>query len=193
MKVGLFFGSFNPIHTGHLILAHTICEEAGLDKLWFVVSPQNPFKEKSSLLHEFDRFDLVQKAVEADDRFDVIDVEFHMPKPSYTVDTLVRLKETFPDYDFSLIMGEDNLTSFHKWKNYEILLEMASILYYPRETKRLVKDVVLDSGKVTKVDAAFMQISSTYIRDKVKANKSIRYLVPAAVEKMINEKGFYLR
>jgi nicotinate-nucleotide adenylyltransferase len=193
MKVGLFFGSFNPIHTGHLILAHTICEEAGLDKLWFVVSPQNPFKEKSSLLHEFDRFDLVQKAVEGDDRFDVIDIEFHMPKPSYTVDTLVRLKETFPDYDFSLIMGEDNLTSFHKWKNYEMLLEMASILYYPRETKRLVKDIVLDSGRITKIDAAFMQISSTYIRDKVKANKSIRYLVPAAVEKMINEKGFYLR
>lgn len=191
MKVGLFFGSFNPIHTGHLILAHTICQEAKLDKMWFVVSPQNPFKEKSSLLHEFDRYDLVQKAIEGNDQFDVTDIEFHMPKPSYTIDTVIRLVEKFPSYDFHLIMGEDNLASFHKWKNYEQLLEMTTILYYPRETKRAVQDHIINQQNVNLIDAAFMQISSTYIRDKIKQKKSIRYLVPKSVEKLINEKGFY--
>lgn len=192
MRVGLFFGSFNPIHSGHLILAHTICEEANLDKLWFVVSPQNPFKGKSSLLHEFDRYDLVQKAIEDDDRFDVSDVEFHMSKPSYTVDTVVHLKEKFPTYDFHLIMGEDNLASFHKWKNYEQLLDLSTILYYPREGNKVVKEEIKSSNKVFKVDAAYMNISATYIRDKIKAKKSIRYLVPKKVENLINEKGFYL-
>lgn len=191
MKVGLFFGSFNPIHTGHLILAHTICQEAKLDKMWFVVSPQNPFKEKSSLLHEFDRYDLVQKAIEGNDQFDVTDIEFHMPKPSYTIDTVIRLVEKFPSYDFHLIMGEDNLASFHKWKNYEQLLEMTTILYYPRETKRAVQDHIINQQNVNLIDAAFMQISSTYIRDKIKQKTSIRYLVPKSVEKLINEKGFY--
>jgi nicotinate-nucleotide adenylyltransferase len=191
MKVGLFFGSFNPIHSGHLILASTVCEEANLDSIWFVVSPQNPFKEKKTLLHEFDRFDLVQKAIEDDSRFAVSDVEFHMPKPSYTVDTLVRLTERFPNYDFHLIMGEDNLSSFHKWKNYQELLEMVSILYYPRETKKLIKEEILQSAKIKKVNAAFMQISSTYIRNKIKRKKSVRYLVPEKVAKLIIEKGFY--
>lgn len=191
MKVGLFFGSFNPIHTGHLILANTICQEAKLDKMWFVVSPQNPFKEKSSLLHEFDRYDLVQKAIEGNAQFDVTDIEFHMPKPSYTIDTVIRLVEKFPSYDFHLIMGEDNLASFHKWKNYEQLLEMTTILYYPRETKRAVQGHIINQQNVIQVDAAFMQISSTYIRDKIKQKKSIRYLVPKNVEKLINEKGFY--
>ncbi len=192
MKVGLFFGSFNPIHTGHLILAHSICEEADLDKIWFVVSPQNPFKEKSSLLHEFDRYDLVQKAIEGDHRFDVSDVEFHMPKPSYTVDTLAHLTETFPSYDFHLIMGEDNLASFHKWKNYEQLLALTSILYYPRENKKTIKEEILNSPKVNKVDASLLQISSTYIRAKIKDGKSIKYLVPDKVAELINEKGFYM-
>ena len=192
MKVGLFFGSFNPIHSGHLILANTICEEARLDKLWFVVSPQNPFKEKASLLHEFDRFDLVQSAIKDDTRFEVSDVEFHMPKPSYTIDTLVRLTETFPTYQFQLIMGEDNLASFHKWKSYKELLEISSILYYPRATNKVIKDELLNSVKVKKVDAAYMQISSTYIRTKIKEKKSIRYLVPESVVKLINEKGFYI-
>jgi nicotinate-nucleotide adenylyltransferase len=191
MKVGLFFGSFNPIHSGHLILASTVCEEANLDSIWFVVSPQNPFKEKKTLLHEFDRFDLVQKAIEDDSRFAVSDVEFHMPKPSYTVDTLVRLTERFPNYDFHLIMGEDNLSSFHKWKNYQELLKMVSILYYPRETKKLIKEEILQSAKIKKVNAAFMQISSTYIRNKIKRKKSVRYLVPEKVAKLIIEKGFY--
>ena len=193
MKVGLFFGSFNPIHIGHLILASTIYEGAGLDKLWFVVSPQNPFKEKRSLLHEFDRFDLVQKAIEGDDRFDVTDVEFHLPKPSYTVDTLVMLTEKFPSYDFHLIMGEDNLTSLHKWKNYKQLLDISSILYYPRETKKTINEEVLGSLKIKKVDAASMDISSTYIREKIKDNKSIRYVVPDNISKLISDKGFYLK
>jgi nicotinate-nucleotide adenylyltransferase len=191
MKIGLFFGSFNPIHTGHLMLAHTICEEAGLDKLWFVISPQNPFKEKNSLLHEYDRFDLVQNAVKNDDRFEVSDVEFRMPKPSYTIDTLVILTEKHPTYDFYLIMGEDNLTSFHKWKNYQELLKLSSILYYPRETKKTIKEDIINSGKVKRIDAAFMQISSTYIRDKIKSGKSIKYLVPDKVRELIIKNGFY--
>jgi nicotinate-nucleotide adenylyltransferase len=121
----------------------------------------------------------------------VSDVEFHMPKPSYTVDTLVRLTERFPNYDFHLIMGEDNLSSFHKWKNYQELLKMVSILYYPRETKKLIKEEILQSAKIKKVNAAFMQISSTYIRNKIKRKKSVRYLVPEKVAKLIIEKGFY--
>jgi nicotinate-nucleotide adenylyltransferase len=192
MKIGLFFGSFNPIHSGHLILAHTIMEETDINKVWFVVSPQNPFKDKASLLHEFDRYDLVAAAVSKDTRFEASDVEFRLPKPSYTVDTLAYLREKSPRDTFSLIMGEDNLASFHKWKNYQVLLDQCEILFYPRKTSREIKYEFLFSNKITKVEAAVLDISSTYIRKKIKQKKSVKYLVPSAVQKMIEEKGFYL-
>ena len=192
MKVGLFFGSFNPIHTGHLILAHTLIQAADLDKIWFVVSPQNPFKEKSSLLHEFDRYELVDQAIKGDERFSVSDIEFRMPQPSYTVDTVIRLQEQFTSYEFTLLMGEDNLASFHKWKNYEKLLELTEICYYKRSKSKPVKAEILASPKVKEVSAAYLEISSTYIRNLIKERKSIKYLVPEVVEKLINEKGYYL-
>ncbi len=192
MKVGLFFGSFNPIHTGHLILAHTLIQAADLDKIWFVVSPQNPFKEKSSLLHEFDRYELVDQAIKGDERFAVSDIEFRMPQPSYTVDTVIRLQEQFKSYEFTLLMGEDNLASFHKWKNYEKLLELTEICYYKRSKSKPVKAEILASPKVKEVSAAYLEISSTYIRNLIKERKSIKYLVPEVVEKLINEKGYYL-
>lgn len=192
MKVGLFFGSFNPIHSGHLILANTLLQESGLDKIWFVVSPQNPFKDKNSLLHEFDRYELVDAAIKGNDRLAVTDIEFRMPKPSYTIDTVVRLKEQFPSYDFTLLMGEDNLASFHKWKNYDQLLDLVSISYYKRSKSKQPKEEILNSDKVNLVDAAYLEISSTFIRDYIKEGKSIKYLVPEKVEKIILEKGYYL-
>lgn len=192
MKVGLFFGSFNPIHSGHLILAHTLLQESELDKVWFVVSPQNPFKEKSSLLHEFDRYELVDAAIKGNDRLAVTDIEFRMSKPSYTVDTVIRLIEQFPSYEFTLLMGEDNLASFHKWKNYEQLLDLVSVSFYKRANSKKIKEEILNSDKVRAVNAAYLEISSTYIRDYIKEGKSIKYLVPDVVEKIINEKGYYL-
>lgn len=192
MKVGLFFGSFNPIHSGHLILAHTLLQESELDKVWFVVSPQNPFKEKSSLLHEFDRYELVDAAIKGNDRLAVTDIEFRMPKPSYTVDTVIRLIEQFPSYEFTLLMGEDNLASFHKWKNYEQLLDLVSVSFYKRSNSKKIKEEILNSDKVRSVNAAYLEISSTFIRDYIKEGKSIKYLVPDVVEKIINEKGYYL-
>ena len=192
MKVGLFFGSFNPIHAGHLILAQTLIQATDLDKIWFVVSPQNPFKEKTSLLHEFDRYELVDIAIKDDERFTVTDIEFRMPKPIYTVDTVIRLKEQFTSYEFTLLMGEDNLASFHKWKNYEQLLELTEICYYKRSKSKTVRTEILNSPKVKEVSAAYLEISSTYIRTLIKDGKSIKYLVPEVVEKLINEKGYYL-
>ena len=192
MKIGLFFGSFNPIHTGHLILAHTLLEQTQLDKIWFVVSPLNPFKDKKSLLHEYDRYELVDLAIKDNDRFAVSDIEFRMPQPNYTIDTVVRLKEQFPTYSFTLMMGEDNLSSFHKWKNYEQLLELVDIVYFQRSNSKLVKQEILNSEKVKSVETSYLEISSTYIRNLIKEDKSIRYLVPKPVQKLIHEKGYYL-
>ena len=192
MKIGLFFGSFNPIHTGHLILAHTLLEQTQLDKIWFVVSPLNPFKDKKSLLHEYDRYELVDLAIKDNDRFAVSDIEFRMPQPNYTIDTVVRLKEQFPTYSFTLMMGEDNLSSFHKWKNHEQLLELVDIVYFQRSNSKLVKHEILNSEKVKSVETSYLEISSTYIRNLIKEDKSIRYLVPKPVQKLIHEKGYYL-
>ena len=192
MKIGLFFGSFNPIHTGHLILAHTLLEQTQLDKIWFVVSPLNPFKDKKSLLHEYDRYELVDLAIKDNDRFAVSDIEFRMPQPNYTIDTVVRLKEQFPTYSFTLMMGEDNLSSFHKWKNHEQLLELVDIVYFQRSNSKLVKQEILNSEKVKSVETSYLEISSTYIRNLIKEDKSIRYLVPKPVQKLIHEKGYYL-
>jgi len=189
-SIGLFFGSFNPIHTGHLIIASAIAEEANLEKIWFVVSPQNPFKPSKSLLHEFDRYDMVQAAIADNHRLMVSDVEFHLPRPSFTIHTLDHLRAKYPEKKFSLIIGQDNLESFHKWKEPDRILESCNLLVYPRPDAK--PNELLLHPAVKLVDAPLMDISATYIRDLVKNKKSIRYLVPEPVAEIISRKGFYL-
>jgi nicotinate-nucleotide adenylyltransferase len=132
MKIGLYFGSFNPIHVGHLIVANIMANSPDLDQVWFVVSPQNPFKKSKTLLHEFDRFDMVEKAIADNPKLKVSDIEFAMPKPSYTIDTLARFTEKYPNHTFKLIIGEDNLAAFPNWKNFDKILEFYGLLVYPR-------------------------------------------------------------
>jgi len=202
MKIGLFFGSFNPIHIGHLAIANIMAENTDLDKVWFVVTPQNPLKPSKGLLHEFDRFDMVKAAVADNYKFDVSDVEFHLPKPSYTIYTLAHLREKNPGKEFCLILGEDNLENFVKWKNYWEILNQFSLYVYPRpiassgQARPAASSPVTNSdlrrhAHVKMIEAPLLDISATYIRDCIKRNKSIRYLVPEVVEQMIRAKGFY--
>lgn len=190
MKVGLFFGSFNPIHIGHLIIANIVHEVTDCDEVWFIVSPQNPLKQNKNLLHEFDRYDLVRAAISDDYYFRVSDVEFSMPKPSYTIDTLTVLSEKYPDYTFKLIVGEDNLESFLKWKNHHIILEHYGLIVYPRPNS--VETDLLKNPNVTKIDAPQMDISATLIRKLIRGGKSIKYLVPDPVDEMIKGRKFFL-
>ncbi|WP_149241249.1 nicotinate (nicotinamide) nucleotide adenylyltransferase [Dyadobacter sp. 32] len=190
MKIGLFFGSFNPIHVGHLIIANTMATTTDLEQVWFVVSPQNPFKKSASLLHEFDRFDMVQRAIADNASLKATDVEFHMPKPSYTIDTLIRIQEKYPQHSFKLIMGEDNLSQFPKWKNYEQILEYTGLYVYPRPNA--AEHGYKHHPAVTFVEAPLLDISATFLRNHIKKGKSIRYMVPEAVEQLIRLKKFYL-
>ena len=190
MKIGLFFGSFNPIHTGHLIIANVMAENTDLKKVWFIVSPQNPLKPSKGLLHEFDRYDMVKAAIADNYKFDVSDIEFHLPKPSYTIHTLAHLREKHPDQEFKLILGEDNLENFTKWKNHDQILLQYGLYVYPRPN--VTNTDLKRHPQVTMVDAPLLDISATYIRNCIKNNKSIRYLVPEAVEQMIRLKQFYL-
>jgi nicotinate-nucleotide adenylyltransferase len=189
-KIGLFFGSFNPIHMGHLIIANIMVETTDLDKVWFIVSPQNPFKPSKGLLHEFDRFDMVRAAVHDHYKIEVSDVEFHLPKPSYTIHTLVYLTEKHPDTEFKIIIGEDNLASFTKWKNHEIILNDHGLYVYPRPHAQLSE--LKQHPNVKIVEAPMLDISATFIRNCIRKKQSVRYLVPDAVEEMIRGKGFYL-
>jgi nicotinate-nucleotide adenylyltransferase len=189
MKIGLFFGSFNPIHIGHLIIANAVASSTDLHKVWMVVSPQNPLKPAKGLLHEFDRYDLVKAAVADNPKLEVSDVEFHLPKPSFTIDTLTWLTEKHPGKEFKLILGEDNLESFSRWKNYEQILKHYGLLVYPRPN--VTNTDLQRHPSVTMIDAPLLDISATYIRQCIRNNKSIRYLVPEAVEQMIWQKQFY--
>jgi len=189
VKIGLFFGSFNPIHIGHLAIANIMAQNTDLNKVWFVVSPQNPLKPSKGLLHEFDRYDMVKAAIADNYKFEVSDVEFHLPKPSYTIYTLAYLREKHPGKEFSLILGEDNLENFTQWKNYEEILNQFSLYVYPRP--RVTNSALKSHAHVNMVEAPLFDISATYIRQCVANNKSIRYLVPEAVEQMIRSKGFY--
>ncbi|MCA6074233.1 nicotinate (nicotinamide) nucleotide adenylyltransferase [Fulvivirga sedimenti] len=190
MKVGLFFGSFNPIHIGHLIIANSMVENTDLEKVWFVVSPQNPFKKRQSLLHEFDRYDMVRAAIYDNYNLDVTDVEFNMPRPSYTVDTLAYLSSQYPDNEFRLIIGEDNLHSFSKWKNYQVILDQYGLYVYPRPGAQASE--FADHPHVKMIPAPLLDISATYIRKSVAEGKSIKYLVHPAVEDLILGKKFYI-
>lgn len=189
MEVGLFFGSFNPIHTGHMIIANLVKETTNVQEVWFIVSPQNPFKKNKSLLHEFDRLDLVRAAIADDYAFKVSDIEFNMPKPNYTIDTLTLLKEKFPDKNFHLIIGEDNLESFPKWKNHDQILKHFSLIVYPRKNAK--PNRLTDNKNVVMIDAPEVDISATLIRKLIRANKSIKYLVPDSVCGLIAAKQFF--
>jgi nicotinate-nucleotide adenylyltransferase len=188
MHIGLYFGSFNPIHTGHLIIANHIVENTEIDKLWFVVSPHNPLKDSHSLLNEYDRLHLVELAIQDNPKFRASNVEFHLPKPSYTIDTLTYLTERFPLEKFSVIMGSDSFQNIKRWKNYEALLDQYDIIVYRRPGFEVEETF---DGKVQIVDAPLLEISSTYIRTQVKDSKSIRYLTPDAVAKYIEENRYY--
>lgn len=189
LQVGLFFGSFNPPHIGHLAIGNYIVEFAGLNQVWFVVSPQNPLKDKDILLREYDRLELVRQAVENDLRFRVSDAEFRLPKPSYTINTLNYLKEKFPDHTFSLVMGSDNLESFRQWKDYETIMENFRILVYPRPGTAANAQIV--HPNITLLKAPMMEISSTFIRDSVKAGKDMRYFVSSRVWEYLDKMNYY--
>lgn len=188
-RIGLFFGSFNPIHIGHLIIANVMATHTDLKKVWLVVSPHNPLKASKTLLHEFDRYDMAKAAVADHYKIEVSDVEFHLPKPSYTCYTLVHLGEKFPDKEFVVIMGEDNLDSFVNWKNHRQILEQYELYVYPRP--RSSHSELKNHPHVKMVDAPLLDISATYIRQCIREKKSIHYLVPEAVEKMIEMRNLF--
>lgn len=188
-NTGLYFGSFNPVHVGHLIIANHMKEYGGLNEVWFIISPQNPLKKKGGLLDDHHRLAMVQIAVEDNPSFKASSVEFSLPRPSYTIHTLSVLTEKYPDRVFSLIMGSDNLQTLGKWKNYEAILDSYRIMVYPRPGS--------DGGEfrehpaVQWIDAPLMQISSTFIRESVRKGKSVRYLLPEPVHEYLTEMHFY--
>lgn len=188
MKIGLYFGSFNPVHCGHLIIANHILNESDLDKVWFVVSPQNPFKTTISLLREYDRLHLVRAAIEGDSRMKASDIEFNLPKPSYTVNTLAYLDEKHPEHDFSLIMGSDSFQNLHKWKNYEVVIKRCPVLIYQRPGFEVINSI---NANIQILEAPLLQISSTQIRELIKSGKSVRYMVPPGVLEEIERGGYY--
>lgn len=188
MNIGLYFGSFNPIHIGHLIIANHILEHSDLDKIWFVVSPHNPLKESHTLLNEFDRLHLVELAIANNNKFRASNVEFHLPKPSFTIDTLTYLSEKFPLEKFSVIMGSDSFQNLPRWKNYEKILSYYQLIVYQRPGFLIEHE---SRPHVTFLKAPLLEISSTFIRQQIKQGKSIRYLVPEATEKYILEAGYF--
>tara|TARA_B110000003_G_scaffold131832_1_gene133935 strand:+ start:123 stop:692 length:570 start_codon:yes stop_codon:yes gene_type:complete len=188
MKIGLFFGSFNPIHIGHKVIASYLVDFTDLDKVMFVVSPQNPLKQKISLLDQYHRLQIIRSEIEDNSKLEVSDIEFDMPKPSYTIDTLVRFKEKYPENDYSIIMGSDNLQNFHKWKNYEKILEDYSVYVYPRpgyEISGSHKNIHIIEG------VPQMEISSSFIRKSIKEGKDISYLMPEKAWIYTDEMNFY--
>ncbi len=188
MKIGLYFGSFNPVHTGHLIIANHILNEGGLDKVWFVVSPQNPFKISQSLLNEYDRLHLLQLATTEDLRIRAVDIEFNLPKPSYTSTTLAHLVEKYPDNEFSVIMGSDSFQNLHKWKNHEYIIKNYPIYVYERPDFVIKNDI---GAQLTIAKAPLLEISATAIRQLIKEGKSVRYLLPDTVREEIEKSGYY--
>lgn len=189
-RIGLFFGSFNPIHTGHLVIANYMANHTQLDEVWLMVSPHNPLKKKDSLANMYDRLEMVNLALEGAERIRSSDFEFRLRQPSYTIDTLVHLKERFPEKDFVLIMGSDNLKNFRKWKNYEIILRDFQLAVYPRPG---FTDTELEQHpSVTMTDTPQMEISSTFIRKSVAAGKNVKYFLPDVVYSFIEKKGLYL-
>ncbi len=187
MNIGLYFGSFNPVHIGHLIIAKYMVQHTNLDQVWFIVSPQNPFKESAGLLNEYQRLHLVKLAIEGEDDLKASDIEFHLPRPSYTVDTLAYLGERYPQHLFSVIMGGDSYQNLHRWKNAPVIMKNYPLYVY----KRPGFAVENTETSVIVVDAPLLQISATAIRRMIKEGKSIRYLVPDIVQQEIEKTGYY--
>jgi nicotinate-nucleotide adenylyltransferase len=193
MKIGLYFGSFNPIHIGHLIIANYLVEFSDLDQVWMVVTPHNPHKKKSSLLDDYQRLHLVNLAIEDYPKIKSSAIEFKLPQPNYTINTLVHLKENFPKNEFSLIMGADNLNSFHKWKNYEVILQNHDLYVYPRVTSygEIAVENLVYHPKIHQVNAPIIEISSTFIRESIKNKKNITPMLPSKVAEYIDKCGFF--
>ena len=191
MKVGLYFGSFNPIHVGHLIVASHVANTKLVDQVWFVVSPQNPLKPANSLLNEYKRLNLVHLAIEGDNRFRACDVEFKLPKPSFTIDTLSYLNERYPQHEFSIIMGSDSLLNLHKWKNYEVILENHHIYVYPRVNSGEIDEQFINHAKIHRVGAPVIERSSTFIRESIKNKKNVSPMLPQKVWDYIDSSAFY--
>lgn len=191
MNIGLYFGSFNPIHVGHLIIANHMVEHSDLDQIWMVVTPHNPHKKKNSLLDNHHRLMMVNIALEEYPKIKSSKIEFDLPQPSYTVNTLAHITEKYPNDSFSLIMGEDNLKSLHRWKNYETILENHHIYVYPRISDGKVETRFDNHPKIHKVDAPIVEISSTFIRKSIKEKINIRPLLPQNVWEYLDEMNFY--
>jgi len=190
-KTGLFFGSFNPVHVGHMIIANHMLNHTDMDAVWLVVSPHNPLKKKSTLANDYDRLHLVNLAIGDELRLKASDIEFGLPQPSYTIDTMTYLKEKYPEKEFALIMGGDNLGTFHKWKNYELLLENYDIFIYRRPSYELPE--LMNHKNIHMTEAPLLEISSSYIRSLIAQKKSIRYLVPDKVYAYLNDYPVYDR
>lgn len=191
MKVGLYFGTFNPIHVGHLIIANHLVENSGLDQVWLVITPHNPLKNKKGLLPDYHRLQMVHLATQGYDKIIPSDIEFKLPQPNYTVHTLAHLKEKFPRYEFALIMGEDNLKSLPKWKNYETILKDYELFIYPRISSDEIPEQLLDHPGIHHVSAPVIELSSTFIRESIKDGKNIRPMLNAQVWEYIDHNLFY--
>ena len=189
MKIGLFFGSFNPVHTGHMILANYMAQFTDLKQVWLVVSPHNPLKKKSTLLADHHRLQLVRLAIADNSKLKASNIEFKLPQPSYTINTLTYLKEKFPKNQFTLIMGSDNLANLHKWKNYEQILAQYDIYIYPRPEND--GGELKNHPKVKLVNAPLVEISSSFIREAIRNGKDMRYMLPEAVLNYVKEMHFY--
>ena len=191
MKIGLYFGTFNPIHVGHLIIANHMAEYSGLDQIWMVVTPHNPLKKKETLLDDYQRLHLVRLATEDYPKIKPSDFEFKLQQPNYTVNTLAHLKDKYPKNEFSLIMGEDNLKTFHKWKNYDVILENHAIYVYPRISGAIENLQFKNHPRIHVIHAPIVEISSTFIRENIKKGKNIQPLLPYKVWEYIDSSAFY--
>lgn len=191
MKIGLYFGTFNPIHIGHMIIANHFAEYSGLEQIWMVVTPHNPLKNKQTLLDDYQRLQLVYLATEEYPKIKPSDIEFKLPQPNYTVNTLAHLQDKHPEHVFSLIMGEDNLKSLHKWKNHEVIIENYEIYVYPRVSSDVENIELKNKPKIHIVPAPIVEISSTFIRENIKNKKNVRPLLPEKVWEYLDHNNLY--
>ena len=189
MKIGLYFGTFNPIHIGHMAIANYMVEYTEIQQLWFIISPQNPFKEEKHLLKDYHRLAMVNRVIEDDNRFRASNIEFKLPRPSYTINTLVYLQEAHPDHEFYLIMGSDNLKHFHKWKNADEILKNHHILVYPRPDDQMQNMELHPHIQI--VNAPLMEISASFIRQAIADGKNISYFIPDKAYQYLTEMNFY--
>jgi nicotinate-nucleotide adenylyltransferase len=191
MKIGLYFGTFNPIHIGHMVIANHLAEYSGLDQIWMVVTPHNPLKAKNTLLDDYKRLEMVFLATENYTKIKPTDIEFKLPQPNYTVNTLAHLQDKYPSHEFSLIMGEDNLKSLHKWKNYDVILQNHEVYVYPRTSNTEIGAQFINHPKIHSISAPVMEISSTFIRKSIKNGKNIRPLLPPEVWQYVDHNNLY--